>query len=399
MIKRIRNRFILIVMLSMTIALMLIGAIINIVQDTNSIQRIDGISKMLSENGGDFPKRPIGNGMRENKEMPFETRYFTVIIDENGVMTTDVSHIAAIDETGAEQFAEDIIASGSESGFKDDFRYNVYYKADSTEIVAVNFFMQQQEIMNLLFTTLFAIACCDAFVLALLFIFSRRMTRSLTESYEKQRRFITDAGHELKTPLTIISANTDVIEMTNGESEWTQSIKEQSERMNLLIKQLIDLSRLDEDRTDIVRENFSMSETVEASAEAFRTIAELNGKKLECDIESGITYMGIHDEIIRLVGILLDNAIKYCDENGTINVKLVQKHQKILLSVSNPCIGLDKNSISKLFDRFYRADTSRSRKTGGYGIGLSIAQSIVIRSKGKIYAEYNDDIITFKAEF
>lgn len=212
----------------------------------------------------------------------------------------------------------------------------------------------------------------------------------MAESYAKQKRFITDAGHELKTPLTIISSNTDVLEMTQGENEWTASIKSQVKRLAKLTNDLVSLSRLDEENSKLIMTDFSLSDAVTEALEPYKKLAEQNGKRLDAFVQLNISYTGNEDSIRKLVGILADNAIKYSSVGGAITVSLKQSGRGAALQFSNPVDSIEKGNHDIMFERFYRSDESRSSETGGYGIGLSIAKAIVLSHRGKIGARSDD---------
>ena len=180
--------------------------------------------------------------------------------------------------------------------------------------------------------------------------------------------------------------------MIDGENKWLTNIKQQTVRMNNLVKGLIELSKMDEQvLSEKEKQKIILSEIVYNSVESFRVPAESKGINLKADIAPNISVMGDLEDIVRLVGILLDNAIKYTDDKKEIAVKLSGKSKKALLTVENTCEGLDKESVKKFFDRFYRSDSSRNSSTGGYGIGLSMAQAIVQNHKGTLSVNYTED--------
>lgn len=224
-------------------------------------------------------------------------------------------------------------------------------------------------------------------VLVLVVIFSRIVFRPVEESIRKQKRFITDASHELKTPLTIIDANTEVMEMESGESQWTKSTRKQIVRLSALVQQLVTLTRLDEDRGLEEKTEFDFSDTVEDVVQPYEAPAQVQGKNLQLTVKPGIIYRGNEKSIRQLLGILMDNAMKYSSENAEISVSLKKKGKKILLEIYNDAEDLPEGRLDILFERFYRLDSSRNSSTGGSGIGLSVAQAIVQAHKGKITAE------------
>ena len=226
-----------------------------------------------------------------------------------------------------------------------------------------------------------------AAVFVLVVIFSRMVFRPVEESIQKQKRFITDASHELKTPLTIIDANTEVMEMESGESQWTKSTRKQIQRLSGLVQQLVTLSRLDEEKGPEEKCEFNLSEAVSECVQPYESLAQTREKNLTLNIEEDITYTGDERSIRQLAGILMDNAVKYSSENGNITLTLKKKGKKIFLEVYNDADDLPQGKLDVLFERFYRLDSSRNSGTGGSGIGLSVAKAIVQAHKGKITAE------------
>ena len=224
--------------------------------------------------------------------------------------------------------------------------------------------------------------------------------RPVEKSIEKQRQFITDAGHELKTPIAIISADADVLEMCEGENEWVSSIKNQTIRLDGLVKELVTLSKLEEEHEMPKAQLFNLSLAVTETVSSFETLAKANNINFEYDIAKNVMLNGNENEVRQLISILSDNAVKYTTENGTVKISLFKSGKTVNLHMYNDCENIQKEKLDKLFDRFYRADSSRSRETGGYGIGLSIAQVIVERNKGKIKAESTrPNSVTFKITF
>ena len=220
----------------------------------------------------------------------------------------------------------------------------------------------------------------------LVYLLSKKAMKPVADSIDKQKQFITDASHELKTPLTIIAANAEVLEMCEGENEWLTSIKNQTTRLSHLVKNLVELTKLNEIHDDKLRSNFNISTALLETASNFETSAEVANKNFSYSAADDIIYHGNEAEIRQLITILCDNAIKYTDECGHIKLSLYKSGKNIIIESYNTCEYVDPQTVSRLFDRFYRADSSRTRdsKTGGYGIGLSIAQAIVHRHKGKI---------------
>ena len=218
-------------------------------------------------------------------------------------------------------------------------------------------------------------------------IFSKIALKPVEESYNKQKRFITDASHEIKTPLAIIDANTDIIEIENGESEWTKSTKNQVSRLVDLTNSLVSLARMDEDSIAFDMVEFSLSNLIEEEYFNYLPLANIKNKNIKIDIEKNIKYCGNEQYIRQMIGIFLDNAVKYSLENNTILVKLKNNNKKKIITIENKAENIEKNkNYDFLFERFYRMDSSRNSSTGGHGVGLSLAKSIVTMHKGKVVA-------------
>ena len=228
-------------------------------------------------------------------------------------------------------------------------------------------------------------------VLILMIYFSSKIVKPFSDNYEKQKRFITDAGHELKTPLTIINADTEILEMDYGENEWLKDIQSQTKRLADLTNALILLSKMEERQEKEMKIEFPLSDIVEEECHVFQALAKVCGKTLSSSIAAKISMKGDEKAIRSLVTILLDNAVKYANEKGRITVTLEKQKNRIYLSVFNTTEYISKEQISHLFERFYRTDSSRNSQTGGYGLGLSIAAATVSAHKGKITADTKDE--------
>lgn len=456
MIQKLRKQFILVAMCSTMAVLVIIIGSLNIVNYWNMIRQKDEILEILASNNGTFPelfgqkrmnleedppeppKGDKGKGdkmptrpnnffdrmerERFSRETAYETRFFSVTLDENGeVEYTDLGMIASVEEDVASSYAGSILSgyqkNGESKGFLDEYRYLITKRDSSYLVVFVDCASDLQGTRKALLSSLAVSAAGILAVFLLVVFFSRKVFRPVEESYQKQKQFITDASHELKTPLTIISANVEVLEMESDESQWSKSIKKQIDRMVGLVEQMVTLSRLDEQK-DVPKETFSLSRAVQDTAELYEPVAESGGKDLELDIEEGISFTGDEKQIRQMVGLLLDNSMKYASlpESDTadrnqinanentkkplIRLSLKQKGKKTELKLWNTVSQIETGDHSILFERFYRPDSSRNSSKGGSGIGLSIVKSIVEAHKGKITAVSKDESsIEFKATF
>lgn len=406
MIRSLRRKFILIAMLSLMGTVAVLCAAICIGNYYAVSERADRAIDLLYQNGGEFPN-PDGNpadptaGFRfqVTQETPFETRYFIVELTERrATISVDTEHIATFDRQNVTGSINRILASGKARGYDDYYRFRVFQDEDGgSTIIVLDCFLQLQSAHNILLITLLVSVSCALIVFILLLFFSNRAIRPFVENLERQRQFVTDASHELKTPLAILSANMGLLEDAYGESKWLESARTQVSRLDKLIKNLVELARTEETVREEHISSFSVSEVAQAGMDAFQPMAEADGKSLTAEIAPDLYVRGVQDNLFRLFTILLDNAVKYCDPGGNIHISLSQRGRNVCVSVSNPCAGLDASLLPRYFDRFYRADSSRARSTGGYGIGLSTARAIVTRHKGHISNRYANGVITFTA--
>ena len=406
MIRDLRKKFILVAMLSTMLVLTAIMGVVNFSNYREMLDRADDMTALLEQNDGKFPEEPSRheqddtetppakpendekNKSRFSVETPFETRYFTVTVDENGEVTDcDLDRIAAVDEETAEEYTQTAQQKNKTTGFQGIYRYRVTETEDGAKYVFLDCRREISNFRTVLVTTISVSFLGLVAVFVLVVIFSRMVFRPVEESIQKQKRFITDASHELKTPLTIIDANTEVMEMESGESQWTKSTRKQIQRLSGLVQQLVTLSRLDEEKGLEEKCEFNLSEAVSECVQPYESLAQIREKNLTLNIEENLTYTGDERSIRQLAGILMDNAVKYSSENGNITLTLKKKGKKIFLEVYNDAGDLPQGKLDVLFERFYRLDSSRNSGTGGSGIGLSVAKAIVQAHKGKITAE------------
>ncbi len=404
MIRSLRRKFILIAMTSLVGTMVVLCTAIGIGNHYITTNRVDHAISLLHQNGGAFRapgphSDPSNFDFQITPETPFETRYFIVeLTAQKEIKSVSLDHIAAFDRHTVVDTISQIIDTGAERGYVDHYRFGVFPDKDGrSTIIVLDCFLQLQSANNLLRITGAIFLNCVLTVFVLLLFLSKRAIQPFVENLERQRQFITDASHELKTPLAILSADMGLLEDTYGTDKWLESAKSQIIRLDKLIKNLVELARTEETIKEDAMAWFSVSEIAQANVDAFQMLAEADGKVLTAEIAGGISLKGVQDNFFRLFSILLDNAVKYCDPAGTIRLCVLMRGRNIYISISNPCIGVDTAQLSRYFDRFYRADSSRARSTGGYGIGLSTAKAIVARHKGRISNHYADGIITFTA--
>lgn len=420
MIRKLRRKLIITSMASLFFVLLVIEGIVGALNYRKIVTDADRILNILEQNDGKFPENN-SNGMEENRketpgvppedtlgnqlndknkmgkmsaEMPYESRFFSVILNEEGeLLTSDTGKIASVDTSAATEYAQDVWKSKKMKGFIGNYRYLVC-EPESGSGVRIIFLDRGRELSN--FHNL-VLSCLGVSALGLITVFvlmmflSAYITKPFLENFEKQKQFITDAGHELKTPLAIIDADVEVLEMDYGENEWLQDIQSQSKRLEQLTNDLIILSRMEENRENAVMVEFPFSDMVEETVNTFQTLAKTRNQLLESEIAPMISVCGDEKALNRLLMILLDNAVKYSKEGGRILVRLAKEKKSIRLSVFNTTEHISRAHLENLFDRFYRTDSSRNSQTGGYGLGLSIAAATVEAHKGKITAATEDE--------
>ena len=401
MIQKLRVKFITASMLSLALVLLVILGGVNAMSYQKVVRDADRILALLSENRGVFPQQTppddrggkpgpipvLGHGI--SPETPFESRFFSVLLNEKGqVLQSDTGQIAAVDDQSAGEMAQAVWSSGNASGFQGDYRYIRAAEAEGTRFIFVDCGRSLSYFRTTLIASVLVALAGLLAVFLLLLILSKRIVRPVAESYEKQRRFITAAGHELKTPLTIIGADLDLVEPELEGNEWLQDIRCQVRRLTGLTQDLIFLSRMEEETPPIQPIEFPLSDLTEEMAQSFQGLAKAQGKRLTLSIPPILSYTGDEKAIRQLLSILLDNALKYTPEEGEVEIALKKEGRMIRLSVSNTIAHpMERETLGRLFDRFYWGDQSRSSQTGSYGLGLSIAKGIVLAHRGKIRAE------------
>lgn len=392
---KLRKKFIFISMSSVFVVIFLIAVIINTTIYVQLNAKSDEIINILSENNGRFPRGTSSSDeyilpSKMSKEIPFSTRFFSLRVDkEFNTNNIDINNIFVVNKENAVDFASRIIELDDMSGYFDNFKFLVTEHSYGKLIVFVDC-TEDLEMLRVVFIASVSI-CFMAFIsiFILIFVFSERAISPIVLSYDKQKRFITDVSHELKTPLTIIKTNNEVIEIVNGETEWSQNINSQVNKLSNLISNLISLAKVDEQENILEKDDFSLSDAVFDCGGQFDLVATNENKELVLDVQDDINYNGDEGALRQVICILIDNSIKYANTNSIITVALKKNGDKIRFTITNYTDGIKKGKHNVLFERFYRSDESRN--TTGYGIGLSIAKSIIEKHKGRIKAESSSE--------
>ncbi|MBQ6930804.1 MAG: GHKL domain-containing protein [Clostridia bacterium] len=404
MIKKLRRQFIVSITASAFALLMVVVASINFVNIISIDKRMTDMLDHINENGGVFNTAESDGPISElinYEELSYITRFFYVEFSQDGRVTAvNTQNIAAVDDAAAVEYAKAALSSGKADGYGEEmYRYTVKEIGSGKRVC---FLDVQEELMYIgsMITISITIALFFFLLLTVVVVLvSGYFIRPVEENSLKQKQFIADAGHELKTPLAIISANTEVLEMTCGENDWTLSIRKQTGRMADLVNQMLVLARMEE-RID--KKNFqtvALNEIVENAADAFAVLAQKDAKKIKLSVWPGTRVYCDEKSVSELVNILIDNAVKYSPPESQIDIRLNKKNKSVVFEVENSLIPGESVDTDRMFDRFYRADKSRSREAGSHGLGLSIAKAVAEKHKADISARTQKEKIIFTVIF
>lgn len=424
-IRELRRRFILISFLSLLGAMMVIGVLMYVINYSMTQRSIRNTLDLIVDsrgliNGAKAATNSTGSNPADwdytvnrfldeifntsdsdasSPEFYYSTRYFAVLYDEKGNISNVITnHIAAVTEQEAKTYGDAARSLGKSFGRDGMYYYEVAAYDDGSSIVVYLDSENSMRSSGRLFYILLCMICLGVVLVGFFVqVFSRRAVQPEVRNAELQKQFITNASHELKTPLAVIRANTEMQEMLEGENKWTKSTLRQVDRMNGLIQNLVMVSRAQEKQSGEAVTQCDITTAVKETADTFRPVAESEGKQLQTKIQENVVMLAEDAAIRQLTSLLVDNAIKYCDEKGRIEVTLTQKTREkaVTLLVSNNFQEGRGVDYSHFFERFYRADTSHNTDRGGYGIGLSIAEAIAEQYHGSIGASWKDGIITF----
>ena len=453
MIRQLRNRFIRITMLSVSVVMLILTLIVNAANFISTNADLEDLLDMICENKGSIPTdrftpdakpdKPADSGDSSdleptgttppalpdniadsgpansqsdpatrnnpdtedkinttpptqpwkfkapmNPETPYSTRFFSLLFDQDGnVIKKDLAHIAAITDDDIAEYISVALKHGEGYGYYSDYKYRVILQENQEYMVVfLDCYQEIHAIRVLALCSFAAMVICIGLVYILVVIFSKRAIDPVVRSQKQQKQFITDASHELKTPITVIATSLKVLEMEVGKQKWIDKARSQTEKLRELVNSLVTLSRMDEEDSPLKFEHFSISDALLETVDSFTDYAESNGHALKVNITPDLDFYGDEYAIRQLASILLDNAVKYAAAGSDITFSLVKNKKHILLKTSNVCQDLDEDALRHLFDRFYRPDQSRNHETGGFGIGLSIARSIAEGHKGAIHA-------------
>ncbi len=397
MIKKLQQKIVIIITVLLTLSLIIVMLAINVMSQLYNNNKIKRSLERLAELNG----MGISTGFDPYHASDYiYSESFAVKIGTNGSVEITINQSKDVDKKLLIEYANQAFSSGNDDGYIGNYAYLIKEKVYGVIVVFIDVSTIMQQNNSLFINTLIigGFSVILFFLLALCLSFW--LVHPVKVTFDKQKLFISNASHELKTPIAVINANADVLKAEIGDNKWLAYIKNDSERLNELVNELLSLARLeDKSGHKLVFGEFNLSELVLQTALPFESRMFELGKKYETNIQPDIKYRGDKSSIKHILTILIDNAIKYSDENGEISVKLYTRSGKKIIEVYNTGIGIPSDKLDKVFERFYRVDEVRNGESGGYGLGLSIASEIVKRHKGSIsvqseYGKWAEFIVT-----
>lgn len=410
MIKQLQRRLILTISASSFFLIAIVLVSVNVLNGAIMDFRTSTFLKYVSDNNGVFSNEdkeysvldymnPLTGPLVFSRTSYFYNFFYVEVSDSGKIDYIFTKSNTSVDDGLAVNYANDVVSSGESSGYLEKiYKFIVIPIEGGSRICFLNVEHEINYVGSIF--TLSVIIAVFFFIIMFLVsvIVSKKLIRPFERNTIRQKQFIADAGHELKTPLSIISANTEVIEMTSGVNEWTRSIKKQTIRMTDLLNQMLALAKFDEKSIKNERKNFvsvPISDLVETTVNSFTVIAEKVNKEIKSAVTPMLLCNGDERALTELLTILIDNAIKYSPEHSMVEISLIKKNKSVVFETANLLADDTDIDPKRIFDRFYRADRSRSRKTGGNGIGLSIAKAITELHSGNITAQIIDNKMIF----
>ena len=400
MFKQLQKSFVKSAMLSFTAVLLVVLVAVNLVNYRQTVDQVDRLGTMLVNNDGTFPDAPEGGmvpkehpehgmpkGMEFRKDDQMATRYAVVRVANDTVQSVDRTHLVSLDEAALKEVGLRIAQGTATKGWEGSLRYQVAKTDAGTMVVLVDANRETQQVSRLMMVTGAVFILCLAVVYVLVRLVSKRAIRPFVENVERQQQFIANASHEIKTPLAVLSANTDLLAMMGTEAKFVDSNKRQIKRLNSLVEQMLILSRYDEGEAAMAKEEVDLVAVTKAIVEEILPVLNERGLQVEFTGEAQTIVTTNKSAMTELIRILLDNAMKYTVGEPVITVE-AKRNQ---LAIGNETEPMTKEQVSQIFDRFYRVDSSRNRTTGGSGLGLSIAQKIAETNDVQLSAELTSE--------
>ena len=393
MIQKLRRRFVLISVTVLSAVMILLTVVINAANWISVRQDIGDTADELASSAVGYSWNKGHNRQNRHGEAIYESRYFVVTEEKSG-LTAELSNVSSYTEEDAVAMAEAVLSGGKESGFINECFYRLYSENSRSAVLFLDCGSRLTAVRQLMGISL--VTCCGGILAAwlLMSLFSKRAIRPILESTEKQKRFITDASHELKTPLSVIQANMDVMAMDDPDNEWILSTRRQTGMMSRMVNDLVFLTRMDEEASRPAQVKLDLAQLFRDTAEPFAMMAEAGGRVFKTETPESLMISGDQKGLERLISVLCDNALKYSPEGDTILLRLAAHGGWVTIESENtPADPIPPEKLKHLFDRFYRADEARSKRDGknGFGIGLAIAQAVAEAHDGDARAWMQGD--------
>ena len=406
MTKILKRRFIIFTMAAVTCLLVFIVLAINGLNWMMLERQSDAVLETLVDADGAFQKmdfdRPPPFSRPLNMDRMRASRFFIVHSDPSGnIVDVNIDQISAIDHETAKSYALEVLKADDTSGRVHGYKFAVKQLGPNT----LTFFMdtsdQSENFRMVLFASTAIAVLCWMILLLIVILLSGKVIRPVLVGMEKQKQFITNAGHEMKTPLAIIQSNNDTMALIHGENKYNIHIRNQTKRLNVLMSNLLTLAKLDEE-IPLPTETVNISEVANELLPVYMEDSQAHNLHFDVQIEPDIVIQTNKDSFRQMLTVLLDNAIKYTPDSGSVRLSLARDGRHIQIIAENTCDTSLEPNPERLFERFYRGDAARTqqKESSGYGIGLSAARAICENFGGKLTAEYSsDDSIRFIARF
>lgn len=397
MIKKLKSNFIMTIMVFITVIILSFVTVISVVPVVRERREAHAFLELVTDSPMQLRNDPISDPKEFRRPVPkidmdknmfFMSNIAIAQLDSDGAVLNWTSDRQDLyDEAYIKEATAEALGESNDFGVIDGQYYKIKALGDGYIFALIDNTMGFRSASRTAIIAVIAGTVAWFMLLAVAFFIADKATKPVAQAFEKQKQFVADAGHELKTPLAVISANINVIEEENGGNKWLTYIKTESQRMDGLVKSLMQLAEIDDPSKKETHRRFDLSKTVMRAGLPFESLAFEKGTVIRFNVQDDIEMIGCEEQLEQLTGILLSNAVKYGNEKGVIILKLCRERKKITLSVYNTGQGISQEDKNKIFDRFYRVDKARSRESGSYGLGLSIAKRIADSHKAKISVE------------
>lgn len=342
------------------------------------------------------PPKNDRNDIEFSPEFKIATFYSVAVAYDGTFITADTAGNSIYEESQLKEYAYEVLEHDREKGHIENLLYTVSDKQGYTLVAFMDNRLIKESMGTLfIYTLVFGFVAMTAMFFLAMYL-AKKIVEPLEESYKKQKQFISDAGHELKTPIAVVNANAEILQREIGENKWLANIRYENERLGLLSRQLLELAKTESVKPQ--KEQLNFSRLVTGEILPFESIAYENGLTLDSDIQPDIFADGNENQLKQLVSILIDNAIRHCESGNRVKATLTAAKNTLTLSVSNPGKELSKEQLEHLFERFYKIDEARSGNDKHYGLGLAIAKAIVSAHGGKIDVICKNGLIDFTVQ-